>query len=481
MKSSKASFLKNTTVYTAVTILQKGLSFFLLPLYTAVLSPKDYGVQTVVVGIALFFSTLFTMALDAAASRFYFEYESNKMYQKKVLGTIITFVITANATAMVLLLCAHKMLIAPFAQGIPFYPLILLGLINALFSPVFTIYQSILRMQNRAGAYSVNLLGFVAVQIGLTLISILIFKMGVLGVLLANAVTSILFFVLSLIGMKKIFIFCFDFKALKGVMRYSLSILPHSLSNWMNQTQDRIILTNYSSLSAVGIYQVGFQFGAILNMLTLSVNMAYVPWLYKQLKGKEYASVAAISDLLTVIYCFIGQGICLFGYEAMHLFIDPRYFEALQIFPLCIFGFVFWGYYLLFVNVLFYEIKAAKYIPVATLSGAVINLALNLYFIPKMGIMGAALAGFLSKLLTSLSILFISKKVCNIPFKWMRMYVLALVLFCISFFAVLYNFTFPVRIGLVILSFLIIWLFYPKILASAKDFIRRDKTDAEPT
>ena len=63
---------KNTAIYVVISFLQKAIGFFLLPLYTVVLAPSDYGTVNVVNTIVGFLSTLYGLSLNGAAGRFYF-------------------------------------------------------------------------------------------------------------------------------------------------------------------------------------------------------------------------------------------------------------------------------------------------------------------------------------------------------------------------------------------------------------------------
>ena len=65
--------LQNSAIYTVIMVLQKGISFFLMPLYTAFLSPVDYGILGVVSSISSFLSVFISLGLETAAARFYYK------------------------------------------------------------------------------------------------------------------------------------------------------------------------------------------------------------------------------------------------------------------------------------------------------------------------------------------------------------------------------------------------------------------------
>ena len=84
--------LKNSTLYTFTTLLQKGAAFFLLPLYTAYLTPEDYGITSVVTSVSTFMAVLIMMALNGAATRFHYR-NTDENYRKVLWGTVTIIVI----------------------------------------------------------------------------------------------------------------------------------------------------------------------------------------------------------------------------------------------------------------------------------------------------------------------------------------------------------------------------------------------------
>ena len=79
---SVSKLLKNSGIYVIVSMLQKCISFFLLPLYTAFLTPADYGILNVVSSISSLLSVFFLLSLNSAGARFYYTYLNDEQYVK---------------------------------------------------------------------------------------------------------------------------------------------------------------------------------------------------------------------------------------------------------------------------------------------------------------------------------------------------------------------------------------------------------------
>ncbi|MFU7517990.1 lipopolysaccharide biosynthesis protein, partial [Clostridium sp. HCS.1] len=98
-------------------------------------------------------------------------------------------------------------------------------------------------------------------------------------------------------------------------LKYSLPLLPHSFSGWAVSMIDRLFLNGYEGLAVPAIYSTGSQFANIINVITVAVNQAYVPWFFEKMKDKEKneLEIVKVSEYTTIIYCFLAMGMSLFG------------------------------------------------------------------------------------------------------------------------------------------------------------------------
>jgi O-antigen/teichoic acid export membrane protein len=193
--SNTKKVLKNSGIYGIVSILQKAIGFFLLPLYTAYLSTTDYGIIGVVSSIVSFLSLFYMLSLNGAVTRFYYEYKSDEERVKELWGTIITFVLINSLLLSSILFTFHKYLLDPFAKGINFYPYIFLGLIAITLNPMYSIFQSTLQTRQIGRKYGLNNLIFFIINLVLTIILVVVFNLKAVGVLLAAAITNGIFFI----------------------------------------------------------------------------------------------------------------------------------------------------------------------------------------------------------------------------------------------------------------------------------------------
>lgn len=417
-KIFKKITFKNTAIYVVISFLQKAIGFFLLPLYTAVLSPTAYGTVNVVTTIVGLLSAICSLSLNGAASRFYFTYKSDPERIKKIWGSCITFVVANSLVLCCLFGFLHRYLLDPLAGGIDFNPYILLGLIAIGLSPVYIFFQSMLQTEQKGRSYGLNNLAAFLLNIGLTLFFVLVMKWSAAGILAANAITNLVFFIYSGIRIFPHIRVGIDWKILKESLRYSLPLIPYNLAAFTAVTIDRLFLNNMRGTAEVGIYSVGYQFGNIMNVITAAVLQAYSPWFFDHIEkgapGRE--AIRRNVGMIVSVFAFLGVGITYASPLLMRFMVNARFSDSWRVVAPLTTGYAFYGVYLLTCNGLF--AKKTYYLPLVTVLGALLNIGLNILIIPHLGMFGASLSSLLYNVSISIFTLVLVEKVEHIGYKY---------------------------------------------------------------
>ncbi len=80
----------DSVIYGIGGVLAKGLSFFLLPVYTRIFSPAEFGNIEMMMVIVSFLTSLLVMGMDSAQSFYFFEQKKyGKPKQKIVISSIL--------------------------------------------------------------------------------------------------------------------------------------------------------------------------------------------------------------------------------------------------------------------------------------------------------------------------------------------------------------------------------------------------------
>jgi len=386
------TIFKNSITYTFFNVLQKAISFFLLPLYTIYLTPSDYGIINVLTSATALLSFFYTFSIQAASARFHYKYRRNINLVKKIWGCNLIFIIINSIIWMILsILFYNYTLIHLIGKDISFTPYVLICFINCAIAPIFQYYQVYLQTTQKAKHFALN--GFVnfIVVVFLNITFVVFLKMKALGILYAMLITTIIFSLYSLWYLRKEVILIYSNKILKKSLSYSIPLLPHTLSGWLNGMLDRIFINRIINLTSVGLYSISYQFGFLVNMIAFGVNQAYSPWFFKNHNSAEgIKKIQLISDICIAIICIIGFFIAIFSKEILFLMTDVKYHSAWPAIVILVYANLFDSIYYFYVSTLFLE--KTKILSVISISCALLNCFLNILLISYYGYIGAAIS-----------------------------------------------------------------------------------------
>lgn len=454
-------------------VLQKGISFFLMPLYTTFLSPADYGILGVVSSISSFLSVFITLGLESAAARFYYKYNKEAGYAKRVYGNVAIVILANSFLWGSVFIGGHKWLVDPIVGDIDFFPYVFIGILNVIVTPMYLLYQSYLQTKQEAAHYGINSLLFFLLQVALTVLSLTVFKLGVFGVLLSQLITASIFFIYVAFSFLRKQSIKLESPILKVCFKYSLPLLPHALANWSNGTLDKLLVNGIRSQADAGMYNVGQQYGSVMSIIANAINNAYVPWFYEKVNdGRQgIKRIVQTADATICMVSLIAIAMSLFAEEIFGIMIsNPAYDGVWKIVPCIVFAYVFQSVYFFFVNVLF--LKDTKVIFSITMTALVVNVGLNLLLIPEWGFIGGAVACLLTYFTKSVMALIVSTiKNKKIRFNWLLIYLIVFIALFISLSSLLFHFksfwiTLGVKLLMLVFFALIVAIKYKSLLIS---------------
>jgi O-antigen/teichoic acid export membrane protein len=148
-----------------------------------------------------------------------------------------------------------------------------------------------------------------------------------------------------------------------------------------------------TSLSEVGLYNLGYQTGMVLSLIVSAINFAWAPIFYDTARNRKDAR-SLLSRMFTfyaVVVSVLAVGAILFSREAILIMAAKPFHEAYLVVPAVVVGYLFQGLYFMSVTPIFY-MKKTYVLPFLTGVAALVNIGLNIWWIPRLGIMGAAYA-----------------------------------------------------------------------------------------
>lgn len=389
--NQKKQLLKNTAIIAIGKLSTQIVSFLLLPLYTAKLSTEEFGTYDFFVTLSVFLLPIITLLMEESMFRFLIDADDLKSKKRTITATIVY---TAVGTVIFTILAAIIMGIIHYEYAVIFIIFIisniLLGLSNALS-----------RGMGKVNLYSLSNFILGVLTIILNILFIVTFKLGVNGLLWSNIIANtatavIMFYKLHLpqfVSKKD-----FSRETLGKMIRYSAPLVPNNLSWVIISLSDRLMLTQMIGADANGIYAVANKFPNIVytcyGFFSTAWKESAARILKEENKSQYYNSI--YKDVKFFLKAIV-LGLIAIMPLAFPLLVNESYNDAYKYIPILIIS-IYYTNMSNFYGGIFTAYKNTKIMGSTTAVAAVINIVINIIFIPKFGIYAATFSTLISNI-----------------------------------------------------------------------------------
>jgi O-antigen/teichoic acid export membrane protein len=426
MFSKFRTLANHSLIYTLGDVLNLGFAFVLIPLYTTYLNPADYGILAITSTIASILSVLYLQSLEGAITRLHYDY-SDPLSRKKYYGTIWILMISSTLIASLLIEGVGHQVSSVLFENVPYTPYIRLTVWTVFVTnSSLLLLQAVLRVQEKPLAFvTLNLSTFLVSMI-LIIYFVVGLGQGVLGSLLGRFLGCLIVAVPATIVYLRKAKLHWSWKQAKESLLFALPLIPHLLSLWVLNLSDRLILQKYVSLNEVGIYNLGYQLGSIVQVLAFSLSNAWGPFYYKTATNSDGSTVLSrMSTYYWVVIIIAGTALAMMAKEILLIIPSrPEYHIAYQVVPVIVVGFVMRAFYFIFVSAL-YQVKQVKTLPVVTMIAGLLNIGLNLFFVPRYGYIAAAVNTFIAYTFQTVAMYFLAQRAFPLPYEYTRVFKIA--------------------------------------------------------
>lgn len=386
--NSKLSFA--IIIYIGSNLINGLIPFFFLKLLTDFLSPTAFGILDFYQLFIFLLIPIVGLNSSASLNRLYFEKELN---YTKVFSNVLSITILFSFISLVIIHFAQDYLVENYHFQPKWVYFIILYLFINKISENLLITLQVKEKPLQYGLFRIFKTSL-DVLCSIVLLYLLEDKLSarIEGQLLGVSIAGLI--ALYFLRKDKLLKIQWNNDYVKKILTYSLPLIPHAIGAFVINLSDRMLINYYCGMEQVGLYAVGYQIGMGVSMVQNSFNQAWVPWFFKQLnENKHHIKLRIVK--MTYAYALFLFFICFALYLAapllFHWVINAEYSEAILFIPYVAIGFALNGLYKMMVNYLFYT-KDTKMIGAGTIGVAILNILLNLWLIPQLGTIGAAIA-----------------------------------------------------------------------------------------
>lgn len=457
------NLLKGTIIYTLSNLTIKFGAVLLLPILTHLLNPEEYGMVGLYVTLTSFLTIILGLGFYTPLMKTQSEQKSNIATSNHVNFCAIIFLIAVYLLLLLFLyfILKSSLVIDLLGEVKLDSKLIYLAVIVSMFSAINIIMNTSFRMdENYILVAILSILSFVLFYSS-AIIFIKLFNYGGLGYIYGNLLSSIIIFFISFTCYYRKLSIAFSWHNVKFLCRNGIPMVFVELSDKIIEASDRFILVRYISLSSLGVYTLALTGCKVLNVVFNSYISAILPSIYKSVESREDSNYIKVklenAYVLVVMMVFLGQ---LISKEIIDMIFPASYSNLFFVFILALPAISLQYYY--FLDFYFHRSEDSRFILCFTIATSIINIILNLIFVPKYGVYASLLSTYISYLIRTLvEIKFIARRY-KLKFSVLNVLMGSFVLYTVPLLYHYGYYTVLLRVTLSIVLFIGIIMFYKK-------------------
>lgn len=392
-------------VYAFSRLLNQGVGFLLLPILARYLGPEGYGVFSLATTTAGIASIVLLQGVPGAWFRLRFARSEQDRLES---DSVALWYISASLITGIGLACLiGEPLTRHWLPGVPFYPILLLALFVEACVELVSVFQRKHQAEQRPVAFLwISVLRNLA-SLTLALVFVVGFARGVQGRLEGELLAVGCLTVWLFVGFRPRAPWRLSWSHLKPLLSYGLPLVPHQLAGVVNQAIDRPLVNHFVGLAEAGLYAMSYKVASVGFVVSSALNQALTTLVYETLTDYESLPEAertrrAGEVRKSGLYLTSAAAACLLGIAAVGretlLFVASARFEtAWRLMPVLCAGMLVLSIYQPLANMMIF-FNRVRWLPVATIGAAIVNVGLNWWLLPITGIMGAAWATLVSNL-----------------------------------------------------------------------------------
>lgn len=334
--SEALAIVRDGRIYAIANVVNRVAGLALLPLFTHVLSPGEFGLYTLVQSIMDVLSVLCGLGLTSAMNRFYLEYPDDARMRDRVIATVLLLVAGLAVLISVLAWPLGAGLSRAVLGSAEHASLCAIALVALGCIALFEVECAYAVVRKQVRLYFVLCCAKALGLIGCNLLLVGWLAMGATGAVLATAVSmgaiALVSFVLILRGTGLHFVPSLA----RQLVRFGVPLVPSALGNSALGLIERYYLNSAAGAVAVGLYSLGNRLASLLQMfIAAPFSQTYsVRRVETLVKGEDQQIYDRILLLFVLVMSLSSFALSVFGADLIALIAPGSYADAVRLVPL---------------------------------------------------------------------------------------------------------------------------------------------------
>ncbi|HRH66069.1 MAG TPA: polysaccharide biosynthesis C-terminal domain-containing protein [Bacteroidia bacterium] len=383
----ESGMFRNMLIYGLGALFLKGISFFLIPLYTRMLLPEDYGNLELLNTFTSIIEILCSLGLFTFLYMDFFHKEGEGRI--RLINTILSIYLVISTFLYILtgilLIFLHTQILGSLSMS-----LIYIGIITSYLNFFQGMYILVLKLTERAKIVTYLQITIGIISMGLNIVLVYYMQTGISGIIWANGISmlvSLLIISNALRTQFQNFFFTWDIQQIKTILRLSLPFVPGALSYWFLNSANRWILLHYGTLADVGLFSLAIKFTSIFDPLIIQpfLNANNPRTLKNFSEGNFVQRFRLLYPGVIIVFLILSFLIR----ELAGFMIDPSYAGSLPLIPVMVTGVSLSVLAQVTALLLLFRKRSVQTFS-SILAGSLVSIVSSFLLVPRFGSMGAA-------------------------------------------------------------------------------------------
>ena len=335
LKGRLCFLLKDSVLYGGAAAISKAFALITFPLLARHFSVEEYGVLDFFLVIGSLLAIFFIFGQDSAVARFFYEYENIETRQQLISQSLI-FQLAGLVLLLPLLWLGAEWLTGQIISGTDSVLSFKIVLLQLPFLLLINFSQNLLKWTFARTRFLTISLGYTVVQAALLVVAVLVFDVGIEGVLMVSLTTSLIFGAIGVFFVRKWLIPPRDFKRLREMLPFAIPCGVICIAGAFSPTLERTLTSSLLGSDSLGLYAAATKMAMLMSLLVSAFQTAWGPFslsLYKQVNaGHTYNW---IFKLFALAVCVAALMLTLLAKPLVAILATDRYLGAVVvIFPL---------------------------------------------------------------------------------------------------------------------------------------------------
>ena len=383
-------------------IISKAIPLVMVPIVTQIMPSTEYfGISDLSNTVVAFGSAIAIMGMYDAMYRMFFE-KDDEEFKRRICSTALVFTCITSLIVFVIMLVFQDVIAEHFFGDSKYAYVVYLSAMATLVGATNSIISAPTRMQNKRKVFLVTntlspLLSY-SISIPLLLSGYYVIALP-LAAVISGVTMEVAFGVMNKDWFR---VSLFDLKLLKPLLVIAIPLLPNFLIYWVFNSCDKVMITNMLGIGEAGIYSFGSKLGNVSQLIYIAFAGGWQYFAFSTMKEEnQIATNSKVFEYLGIISFVSSIWVFSISYEVFNILFKMDYLEGYIVAP-----YLFMAPLLL----MLFQVAANQFLVIKKtwpnffilLSGAILNIIINFFLIPILGIEGAAIATLLGYIVSDI-------------------------------------------------------------------------------